>query len=92
MDYHPPLKIYVHKNKKFPLYWGGWTMGDFKIVWMLWSYNAAAAAAKSLLSCPTLCDPIDGSPPGSSAHGIFQARVLEWGATAFSSDPIIHYI
>ena len=36
-------------------------------------------------SCPTLRDPIDCSPPGSSVHGIFQARVLEWGATAFSS-------
>ena len=35
-------------------------------------------------SCPTLCDPINGSPPGSSVHGIFQARVLEWGAIAFS--------
>ena len=35
--------------------------------------------------CPTLSDPIDGSPPGSSVHGIFQARVLEWGAIAFSS-------
>ena len=44
-----------------------------------------AAAAKSLWSCPTLCDPIDGSPPGSFAHGIFQARVLELGAVAFSS-------
>ena len=45
--------------------------------------TAAAAAAKSLQSCPTLCDPIDGSQPGSSVHGILQARVLEWGATAF---------
>ena len=45
-----------------------------------------AAAAKSLQSCPTLCDPIDGSPPGSSVHGILQARVLEWDAIAFS-DP-----
>ena len=45
---------------------------------------AAAAAAKSLQLCPTLCDPIDGSPPGSSIHGIFQARVLEWGAIVFS--------
>ena len=45
----------------------------------------AAAAAKSRQSCPTLCDPIEGSPPGSSVHGIFQARVLEWGAIAFSS-------
>ena len=43
-----------------------------------------AAAAKSLQSCPTLCDPIDGSPPGSSIPGIFQARVLEWVAIAFS--------
>ena len=42
---------------------------------------AAAAAAKSLQLYPTLCDPIDGSPTGSSAHEIFQARVLEWGAT-----------
>ena len=42
-----------------------------------------AAAAKSLQSCPTLCDPIDGSPPGSPAPGILQARTLEWGAIAF---------
>ena len=44
----------------------------------------AAAAAKSLQSCPTLSDPMDRSLPGSSVHGIFQARVLEWGAIAFS--------
>ena len=43
----------------------------------------AAAAAKSLQSCPTLRDPMDCSLPGSSVHGIFQARVLEWGAIAF---------
>ena len=46
----------------------------------------AAAAAKSLQLCPTLCDPIDGSPPGSSVHGIFQARVLEWVAIVLSTD------
>ena len=45
---------------------------------------AAAAAAKSLQSCPTLCNPIDGSPPGSPVPGILQARVLKWGAIAFS--------
>ena len=44
----------------------------------------AAATAKLLQSCPTLCSPLDGSPPGSSTHGIFQARVLEWSAVAFS--------
>ena len=44
-----------------------------------------AAAAKSLQSCPTLCDPIDGSPPGSPVPGILQARTLEWVAISFSS-------
>ena len=46
--------------------------------------TVAAAAAKSLQSCSTLCDPIDGSPPGFPVPGIFQARVLEWGVIAFS--------
>ena len=46
---------------------------------------SAAAAAKSLQSCPTLCDLIDGSPPGSSVPGILQARTLEWVAISFSS-------
>ena len=45
---------------------------------------AAAAAAKSLWSCPTLCNPIDGSPPGSPIPGILQARTLEWVAISFS--------
>ena len=43
------------------------------------------AAAKSLQSCPTLCDPIDGSPPGSPVPGILQARILEWVAISFSN-------
>ena len=47
--------------------------------------DSAAAAAKSLQSCPTLCDPIDGSPLGSSVPGILQARILEWVAISFSS-------
>ena len=46
---------------------------------------AAAAAAKSLQSCPTLCDPIDGSPPGYPISGILQARTLEWVAISFSN-------
>ena len=45
--------------------------------------SIAAAAAKSLQACPTLCDPIDGSPPGPAVPGILQARTLEW--VAFSS-------
>ena len=46
---------------------------------------AAAAAAKSPQLCPTLCDPIDGSPPGSPVPGILQARTLEWVAISFSN-------
>ena len=47
--------------------------------------TGAAAAAKSLQSCPTLCDPIDSSLPGSSVPGILQARTLEWVAISFSN-------
>jgi len=47
--------------------------------------GSAAAAAKSLQSCPTLCDPIDGSPPGSPVPGILQTRTLEWVAISFSN-------
>ena len=47
-------------------------------------YAAAAAAAKSLQLCPTLCEPIDSSPPGFPVPGILQARTLEWVAIAFS--------
>ena len=50
-----------------------------------YTYTAAAAAAKTLQLCPTLCDPIDGSPPGSTVPGILQARTLEWVAISFSS-------
>ena len=48
-------------------------------------FAAAAAAAKSFQSCPTLCDPIDGSPPGSPIPGLLQARTLEWVAISFSN-------
>ena len=47
--------------------------------------TAAAAAAKSLQSCPTFCNPIDGSPLGSPVPGILQARMLEWVAVSFSN-------
>ena len=54
---------------------------DFELYILL----AAAAAAKLLQSCPTLCHPIDGSPPGSPVPGILQARTLEWVAISFSN-------
>ena len=53
----------------------GWDIGNLK--------RAAAAAVKSLQSCPTLCDPIDGSPPGSPVPGILKTRILEWVAISF---------
>ena len=49
------------------------------------SAASAAAAAKPLQSCPTLCDPTDGSPPGSAVPGVLQARTLEWVAISFSN-------
>ena len=54
-------------------------------MWKILNHNAAAAAAKSLQSCLTLCDPIDSSPPGAPVPGILQARTLEWVAISFSN-------
>ena len=56
----------------------------FKVILQLLYKGAAATAAKSRQSCPTLCSPIVGSPPGSSVPGILQARTLEWAAISFS--------
>ena len=56
-----------------------------KVMSLLFNMLSAAAATKSLQSCPTLCDPIDGLLPGFSVPGILQARTLEWVAISFSS-------
>ena len=56
-----------------------------KVMSLLFNKLSAAAAAKLLQLCPTLCDPIDGSPPGSPMPGILQARTLEWVAISFSN-------
>ena len=64
------------------------SLGGFQNDTYLLSQNESrlpAVAAKSLQSCPTLCDPIDSSPPGSAAPGILQARTLEWVAISFSN-------
>ena len=63
---------------------GEWTLFRFPLC-SLWVLIPSAAAAKSLQSCPTLCDPIDGSPPGSPVPGILQVRTLEWVAISFST-------
>ena len=66
-----------------------WTEEWMKTMWCMYTmecYSAiAAAAAVSLQSCPTLCDPTDSSPPGSPVPGILQARTLEWVAISFSN-------
>ena len=69
-----PTKVCLIKAMIFPVVMYGcesWTIKK-------------AAAAKSIQSCPTVCDPIDGSPPGSAIPGILQARTLEWVAISFS--------
>ena len=58
---------------------------DFLDIHQSKTIGHAAAAAKSLQSCPTLCDPIDGNPLGSAVPGILQARILEWVAISFSN-------
>ena len=57
---------------------------DTRRVKNIFFFIAYAAAAKSLQSCPTLCDPVDSSPPGTPVPGILQARTLEWVAISFS--------
>ena len=66
-----------------------WAIKEVSMDILIWEsfyeITYAAAAAKSLQSCPTLCDPIDGSPPGSTVPGMLQARTLEWVAISFSN-------
>ena len=80
----------LHQEEKEALYW--WTYlqvkdgdadGENRLVDT--AKKGADAAVKSLQSCPTLCDPIDGSPPGSPIPGILQGRTLEWVAISFSN-------
>ena len=73
---------YSHLFKNFPQFVVIHIVKDFYIIN---EAAAATAAAKSLQSCPTLCDPIDGSRPGSAVPGILQARTLEWVAIFFSN-------
>ena len=65
--------------------WGNNVCKPYSVVLDPWLAFNGAAAAESLQSCPTLCDPIDGSPPGSPVLGILQARTLEWVAISFSN-------
>ena len=75
-----PTNVHLVKATVFPVVIYGCERWTIKKV--------AAAAAKSLQSCPTLCDPIDGSPPSSPVPGILQARTLEWVAISFSTKKV----
>ena len=87
---HPPMPLLrENASSRCPLVDSLWNrQAGSKLVTMDQGtpgfFSTAAAAAKSLQSCPTLCDPTDGSPPGSPVPGILQARTLEWGAVSFS--------
>ena len=73
------LDLFIYPELTFIL------VGSKPEVHMPVALSLKAAAAKSLQSCPALCDPIDGSPPGFPVPGILQARTLEWVAISFSS-------
>ena len=76
-NFHPYFLLVVGMDHCSLKFW--------KNTWLKEYVMLFAAAAKSLQSCPTLCDPIDGSPPGSPVPGILQARTLEWVVISFSN-------
>ena len=82
------FKLYSKLINDWTLYFLAWPISHIS-TWLLQASecetSAAAAAAKLLQSCPILCDPTDGSPPGSPIPGILQARILEWVAISFSN-------
>ena len=78
----PVMKILTDSPNNFPIHTPGSSVHSKRPGV---SIPAAAAAAKSPQSCPTLCDPTDGSPPGSAIPGILQARTPEWVAISFSN-------
>ena len=78
---HTHLKTWTRST----FFWALSSLCSFLLSGTLLANSSCSAAAKSLQSCPTLCDPIDGSPPGSPIPGILQARTLEWVAISFSN-------
>ena len=88
--------LYVDRRQERSLVWVGWLLSIGQVMHIesvlqgnknigQRHYKMDCCCAKSLQSCPTLCDPIDGSPPGSPIPGILQARTLEWVAISFSN-------
>ena len=95
LDIHPEVGLLDHMVVLFLISWATsimFTIMDIILVFIVTNRvqefpfpHILTAAAKSLQSCPTLCDPIDGSPPGSPVPGILKARTLEWVAISFST-------
>ena len=77
------IPFFIDAKAHFLFNFIGCETGMHGLKW--WELFFLAAAAKSLQSCPTLCDPVDGSPPGCALPGILQARTLEWVAISFSN-------
>ena len=88
---HPSLPwtpVHHRSSDSFPGMFCNWNLQSSRfspVMLALLFSHSAAASAKSRQTCPTLCDPIDGRPPGSAVPGILQARILEWVAISFSS-------
>ena len=88
MSPSPSFSLFPEGNHYFQEHFPMRVMNHSGLIWRGFSWYSlcpAAAAAKSLQSCLTLCDPIDGSPPGSPVPGILQAGTLEWVAISFSN-------
>ena len=81
MSWNPQGQTATFLSSHYPWLW----LHSYPTAVGAFSQGAAATAAKSLQSCPTLCNPVDGSPPGSPVPGILQARTLEWVAISFSN-------
>ena len=80
-----PLMLILHRGVTIDIFLKRVRLSFPTIKGRMQLYIYAATAAKSFQLCPTLCDPIDGSPPGSPVPGILQARTLEWVAISFSN-------
>ena len=91
VDHAPSLSVFFQRQNKGPwtcskaLRWTLQAVLPLEVIMSSFYATVAAATAKSLQSCPTLCDPIDSSPPGSPIPGILQARTLEWVASSLSN-------
>ena len=81
---HVPTAMFRIDNQQRPIIQHRELCSIFLAPWMGEGFGGEYMHAESLQSCPTLCDPMDCSPPGSSVHGIHQARILEWVAIPFS--------